>query len=320
MGIYQEWTRKRFTGSVIVAMKGPPCCGKSYTAQQIAKDLKYRIIEQDDCIEELQSAVKNSTTTTKNLEYLHALSRDIVLQIALKQLQLGHRVIIDTSLHLQSYLERLLQLSISIAARLVIVECIPQDRYVWQQRHQDRYQKEGSVWYRPTTQEDFSMVKTSYKEWSDDDIPGISKLVVDATHLYKDLEIAMAVKYLASIQASQRMSMHQWDNDIWLNDKSGFWKVGNREGEDAEEEEDEKDDEDFHHHHFVLVNDGNIDDDEITCRGCSEPISSSNSSPPYYKCSGSECSLSLHQACTELLNKEFPILQIYSFSREVSVQ
>ncbi|GFY81121.1 hypothetical protein Acr_01g0009300 [Actinidia rufa] len=281
--------KERFTGSVIVAMKGPPCCGKSYIARQIAKDLKYRIIEQDACIEALQSAVKNSTTTTKNLEYLHALSLDIVLQIALKQLQLGHRLVLSSwsAYHKTGMFgDNATRTDIKKKAAFGTGQ---QRRRIF-------------LWLRHRIRSGLTMTFQASRSWW-----------LTPTHLYKDLEIAMAVKYLASIQASQRMSVHQWDNDIWLNDKSGFWKVGNREGEDAEEEEDEKDDEDFHHHHFVLVNDGNIDDDEITCRGCSEPISSSNSSPPYYKCSGSECSLSLHQACAELLNKEFPILQIYSF-------
>ncbi|GFY93676.1 hypothetical protein Acr_09g0001220 [Actinidia rufa] len=209
---------ERLKGPVNVAMKGPPCSCKSFTAHQIAKALKYHISERDDCILMLQDDLTNSTT---NIEHLNDLSLDIVLQITLKQLQLGHRVVIETSLHLQFYLERLLHLSDSTVARLVIVKCKPRDKFVWQQRHHHRFHDEGSVWHIPSTQEDFEMVVATYNERSDHDIPCISELEFDSTHLYAELDIRTAVKYLAFIQGSLCMDMHKWENNIWDSDDNG---------------------------------------------------------------------------------------------------
>ncbi|KAL6983252.1 hypothetical protein U1Q18_016641 [Sarracenia purpurea var. burkii] len=309
---------ERFSGPVIVAMKGPPSSGRSTLAWLLATTFKnYLLIAQDDCIIQLEEALAPS----KNIERLNRLSFDIVRQIALTQLRLGHKVIIDGSLFLGSHLESLVQLSESIGARLVVVECKPQDKLVWQQRHLQRVEDDGKVWYKPSTWEELEAVLglESYDDWSDHDVvPDFSKLVVDTTRHNSDWDITSGVKYLASCAGTQRMDLHQWATEIWQNVDADLWKQSKGDGDEDDGEGEGDDDENSHHHHqLLLVNKrlkidnggGDPDDEELgrsICRGCLEPISS----PCYYRCGGrgsgggGGCDLSAHKECAELSNKK----------------
>ncbi|THG04945.1 hypothetical protein TEA_012167 [Camellia sinensis var. sinensis] len=291
---------------LIIAMKGHPCTGKTTMAQKLAKALNCPLLADDDvrrCIaqKDLPPPPPTTTTTTTETERLNNLSFGILCEIASIQLRMGHQLIIDLSLHHEAHLEKLLQLSASTKARLVIVECIPRDRYEWKQWLEHRSESEEMPFcYKPSTWDDLNSILLELYNNSDYDMKHVPKLVIDTTEYVKDCKLADAVQYIAAAhhQTNVCLDFHEWvRRNNGLNKKPLLDTKTNDDDDDAGQEwlEEEVD---AHYHEFTLsyANENSVTD--ITCGGCLQPISDSDQ--VYYKCSDSDCSLFAHKLCAEL--------------------
>ncbi|GFZ20614.1 hypothetical protein Acr_28g0013190 [Actinidia rufa] len=112
--------------TVMVAMKGHLCSGKTSLARSIAAAHKWPLISLDD--------------------HVNSHPFESLCQSALTQLNLGIHVVIDSPLSHQHHLDRLLQLSASTGARLIVVECKPGDKYEWRKRVEQRQSHEPPTW------------------------------------------------------------------------------------------------------------------------------------------------------------------------------
>lgn len=160
---------------MIIAMKGHPGSGKSTLAKSIASALKIPLIDKDD--------VKDCTLPlqlTSPASLLNDLSYDAIWQIASTQLTLGLGVILDSPLSRSSHLDRLRRLSVSSAARLVIIECRPADRDLWRRRLEERA-RGGGEGHKPATWKDLEKLLESYGGCTEYDVGDVPRLVVDTT-------------------------------------------------------------------------------------------------------------------------------------------
>ncbi|KAL6983250.1 hypothetical protein U1Q18_016639 [Sarracenia purpurea var. burkii] len=283
-------------------MKGQPCTGKSTVAQRLGQKLKYPVIAHDDARlhiateSEFQQPPPLSSTTTTDVKQLDDISLGVVCQIAATQLSLGRKVILDSSLHLRGHLQTLRQLSIDTEARLVIVECKPRDRYEWRQWLERRCQFEDTCCrYKPSTWEDLENWSELDSGPTDDDMEGISRLILNTTEYVKDSYLATAVQYLAACQGNHCMDFHEWVR----NRTKPADLVEEEEGESDEEEVKWEELEESAHFHQLTLQGEQMVGDEISCGGCRQPISDA----VYYKCDGCD-DLSVHKLCAELPSKK----------------
>ncbi|THG00052.1 hypothetical protein TEA_018113 [Camellia sinensis var. sinensis] len=267
---------------LIIAMKGHPCTGKTTMAQKLAKALNCPPLADDDvcrCIaqKDLPPPPPTTTTTTTETERLNNLSFGILCKIASIQLRMGHQLIIDSSLHHEAHLEKLHQLSASTKACLVIVECIPRDRYEWKQWLKHRSESEEMpFWYKPSTWDDLNNILLELYDNFDYDMKDVPTLVIDTTEYVKDSKLADAVK------------------NNGLNKKPLLdTKTDDDEGQEWVEEE-----VDTHYHEFTLSYASENFVTDIACGGCLQPIFDPDQ--VYYKCSYSDCFLFANKFCAEL--------------------
>ncbi|CAK9169564.1 unnamed protein product [Ilex paraguariensis] len=140
---------------IIIAMKGHPGTGKSTLAHSIASSLKCPLIDKDhvrDSTQSLQQTLlllSSPPATAHNL--LNDLSYEILFQMGSTQVGLGLSVVIDSPLSRRTHLDRLEQLAAASGARIVIVECQPNDVSEWRRRLERRGEADGSSWHKPAS-------------------------------------------------------------------------------------------------------------------------------------------------------------------------
>ncbi|GFZ15560.1 hypothetical protein Acr_24g0017500 [Actinidia rufa] len=291
---------------LVIAMKGHPCTGKSTLAQILARDLNCVVIDRDDvlhCIANLQQSPQASPSSTAQL--VNNRCMEAICRIALRHMRLGNlNVIIDSPLSQQVHLQRLLKLSADAGARLVIVECKPQDHYEWQRRLRERH----------STDDDLQMLLERYEgigEYDstrgDDDEGGggVSKLVVNTTECILEGYIHWLVCRLSAYKSIHCVNFHEWMAEGFRPLEADEVVIGAGAGAEAEVEIDQIEGESQierlnggpfdHFHRFTLSTMSNTEEKGrlIRCRGCVKPISG-----PFYSCT--ECDLSLHKLCAEL--------------------
>ncbi|KAK8576306.1 hypothetical protein V6N13_090780 [Hibiscus sabdariffa] len=108
---------ERLDAPMILAVKGHLKSARNIVAYELAKHLKYPLIDQDEI-----------TPLLQNSQHLHDMSLDIALTIAsiqLKVLKLG--VIVSTPLSQRTHLDSLKKQAESAGAVLVIIQCLPKD-------------------------------------------------------------------------------------------------------------------------------------------------------------------------------------------------
>ncbi|KAL6983218.1 hypothetical protein U1Q18_016609 [Sarracenia purpurea var. burkii] len=287
--------RRGVKGPVIIAMKGYPCTGKTAIGWRLAQSIRCPLIGQDcvrDCISSLRHSLQKSPTEAA--KHLDDLSFEAICRIATRQLRFGFHLIIDSPLSRRSHLDRLLQISSSTASHLVIVECKPQDKYVWRQRLELRAAVDGTAgcWYRPSTWEDLEKLFEWYDGCSDYDTGDVSKIIVDTTDHVKIRELEFAVQTVA---ASPQCHCIDYQDFADLLGKG----LVLTEGESQRKERLKKDEEyEGHHPHYHALGlspgvEHSESDGGVTCRACLKPISE-----PAYKCF--KCDLRLHKLCAEL--------------------
>ncbi|KAH7842439.1 hypothetical protein Vadar_005316 [Vaccinium darrowii] len=295
-------------------MKGQTCTGKTRFANILARKLKCGAIDLDDVYDcfsdhmiiqqqqQQQQADKKKLQQQQQQQIVKCLdcSFKSVCRIAVKQLELipfwkDKKIIIDSPLLLQSHMERLLVMSKSIGARLVIVECRARDKYEWEQRF-IRAQKRGTISstsycsYKPSTWKDLQLETTRLGKYEYDTSTDVSKLVVDTTKHFMDVGLCFAVILLCKFKRNHSVDYQTWEGDLF----------GDLEGEKTEVPKIDGLYSDRDVHILTLSNDetdGSSSSIVVSCRACLKPISSG----PSYKCSS--CDLSLHKLCVELPDK-----------------
>ncbi|KAL3502500.1 hypothetical protein ACH5RR_036949 [Cinchona calisaya] len=168
---------------IIIAMKGHPGSGKSTLAHSIAKVLKCPLIDKDhfrDCTKSLQEVLMLGCPTIAS-KLLNDLSYEVIWQIASTQLSLGLTVVIDSPLSRRSHLDRLLQLAAETNARLVVVECKPQDEAEWRRRLELRGAADESSWHKPNSWQEMKKLLDGYAGCWDYDVGEVPKLALDTT-------------------------------------------------------------------------------------------------------------------------------------------
>ncbi|KAH7844182.1 hypothetical protein Vadar_025237 [Vaccinium darrowii] len=281
---------------VIIAMKGHTCTGKTRIANVLAQKFECRVIDLDDvydCFSDHMIIQQQQQQQQRQLQQqiVQCLDRSFesVCRIAVKQLELipvskNKTTIIDSLLLLQSHMERLLVISKSIGARLVIVECRAREKYEWEQRF-IRAQKRGTssstsyCSYKPSTWKDIQLETTRLGKYEYDTSEDVSKLVVDTTKHFKDSRLCYAVELLCKYKMNLSMDLQAGAGD-------SYQVV----------------------HKLTLSNDENDGGSGsssssssrvvVSCRACLKSISSG----PSYNCS--HCDLSLHKLCAELPDKK----------------
>lgn len=166
----------------IIAMKGHPGTGKSTLAHSIAKILKCPLIDKDhfrDCTKPLQQALMVSSSNSTAINLLNELSYDAMWHAASTQLELGLNVVVVSPLSRLARFKRLVKVGECFGARVVIVECKPNDLGLWRLRVEQRAKFERlSAWHKPATWEDMEKV---FEECCDYDVGEVPKIVVDTT-------------------------------------------------------------------------------------------------------------------------------------------
>ncbi|KAA3453044.1 C1-like protein [Gossypium australe] len=109
---------------MIIAVIGPSSRGA--VACELAKHLKFHLIDQDDIIPTLKHSLPSSSAAAvAESETLNDLFFKLVIQIATTQvIKLNQGLIISTMLSHRSLIDKLKKLADTAAARLVIVQCI----------------------------------------------------------------------------------------------------------------------------------------------------------------------------------------------------
>ncbi|XP_057484674.1 uncharacterized protein LOC130771066 [Actinidia eriantha] len=247
----------------MVAMKGHLCSGKTSLARSIAAAHKWPLISLDD--------------------HVNSHPFEALCQSALTQLNLGIHVVIDSPLSHQHHLDRLLQLSASTGARLIVVECKPGDKYEWRKRVEQRQSQWEDIEKLLEQQHDDASS-------SDCDATNFSKLVVDTTRYVRDSDLCRAVYYLAVCQETLRVDFSDWEGNPFQSRETEAEEKGKGKGKGK-----------GHLHRLKLVDENQNKWDEpevIRCRACLAPISGDLK----YKCDG--CDISVHKDCAELPDKK----------------
>lgn len=172
---------------MIIAMKGHPGTGKSTVAESIAKALKFPLLDKDDVRDStlsLQRSLHLATSPGTASSLLNDLSYHAIWQIASTQLRLGHSVIIDSPLSRRAHLDRLIQLASPCGARVLIVECKPNDEAEWRRRLEARgraAESNNTGWHKPSTWRDMERLLEGYDGCTEYDVGGVPRMVVDTT-------------------------------------------------------------------------------------------------------------------------------------------
>lgn len=269
---------------VIVAMKGQPCSGKSKLAQSIAKLHKWTLLDYEDL----------GPYGTQNADDLSNLQT--IRQIAAAQLQLGINIIIDSPISNQSHLDQiLLQLSTTTSARLLIVECKPQDNFEWRRRFD--LQRASGQRYKQLTWADIQKQLEPMSDYNLDGNNNMSKLVVDTTKHFNDPDLYRAINYLATCDTTFSANFDDLKDNTFKSAKDSM----DRDGESTSGTK-------CHDHKLTPVEDEN----STRCRACLEIISG-----PAYTCKGCN-NLSVHKSCAEIQTKIVPE-QYPNFLKELNV-
>lgn len=264
----------------IIAMKGLPCTGKSTLAKSLAQSIRYPIIAQDTIHQCLSSLHKSFTP-----QHLDGLSFDATCHIIFRQQKLGHSLIFDSPLSSPAQLTHLSKICSSSGYSIVIIECVSRDKYLWQQRFEQRDDATWR-WCKPFDWYDLVKRMKSDDRYSDYDTRDVPKIVVDTTGHVEVRELAFAISTLIRAASTQPCSIN-YDEFV-----SGLRRgIVLTQRNENEEREREKYMDYSHLHVFQFCEDGN--DTSIDCRACLEPISGST-----YVCN--VCSLALHKSCAEL--------------------
>lgn len=168
---------------IIIAMKGHPGSGKTTLAHSIAKALKCPLVDKDhfrDCTKSLQEALMLASPATAS-KLLNDLSYEVIWRVASTQLSLGLSVVIDSPLSRRAHLDRLIELAAETNARLVVVECKPQDEAEWCRRLELRGGADESSWHKPNTWQEMEKLLDGYAGCWDYDVGEVPKLVLDTT-------------------------------------------------------------------------------------------------------------------------------------------
>ncbi|KAE8666018.1 hypothetical protein F3Y22_tig00112523pilonHSYRG00303 [Hibiscus syriacus] len=177
---------------LIIAMKGHPGTGKSTLAHALASALKFPLIDKDD--------IRDSTFPLHQHQQpaagLNDLSYEAIWRVATTQLRLGLSVIIDSPLSRRAHLDRLLDLTATVGARLVIVECRPSDEAMWRERLEGREKS----WHKPASWGELQELIKAYDGCSEYDVGNVPRMVVDTTAPNIGVEelVSSVVQFIAS--------------------------------------------------------------------------------------------------------------------------
>eukprot|EP00891_Asterochloris_glomerata_P009039 jgi/Astpho2/9039/Aster-x0840 len=127
---------------LMLLMKGHPASGKSSLARQLARQTGFALSDKDDsrnCFHALELAGQQGFPDLNNLSYA------IMLRVAGTQLSCGNSVICDGPLSRLATYQQAAVLADEHRANVVVVECMPADQAVWQQRLEARAALEAAA-------------------------------------------------------------------------------------------------------------------------------------------------------------------------------
>ncbi|KAI8002907.1 hypothetical protein LOK49_LG08G03402 [Camellia lanceoleosa] len=315
--------------TVIIALKGYPCTGKTKLAVSLSKALECALIHHEtvfNCMAKFQDPQPTTlsvSTIVEKAEHLNNVSFEAVCRMALTLLRSKRPVIIDTSLSQRSHLDRLLEVSNSTRTRLIIIECIVLHKYEWKNQIERKQSEaaaeatDGSVivgWYKLRTWYDLEKLLERYDWCAHDEeyignLAGFSKLVVSTSSCNRAGEVVIMKKNV------QDSSEHTHLSDVldWICEES--WRPLET-GSSSEKLQGQVEDGNVGsggetlrhiikrighplgaHLHNLRLSKEKIDG-EIACRKCLQLITTPV--PEYYSCV--DCDLSLHKSCAELSN------------------
>ncbi|KAK7276733.1 hypothetical protein RIF29_17878 [Crotalaria pallida] len=186
---------------VIIAMKGHPGSGKSTLAHSIASALQIPLIDKDD-IKDCTIPLHSSSPPS----LLNDLSYHATWQIASTQLRLGLSVLLDSPLSRRSHLDRLLLLSSSSSARLLVIDCKPSDHAEWRRRLESRGAGGGGGGHKPATWPELEKLLEEYGGCTEYEMGDVAKLVVDTTSLPLEKLCSSALDFIFSHAAPAPLS------------------------------------------------------------------------------------------------------------------
>ncbi|EOX93091.1 Uncharacterized protein TCM_001935 isoform 1 [Theobroma cacao] len=156
---------------LVIAMKGHPGTGKSTLAHALASTLQIPLIDKDDIRDSTFHLQQQSSSLLNDLSY------EAIWRVASTQLLLGLSLVIDSPLSRRTHLDRLLSLSASAGARLVILECKSLDEAKWRERLEGREKS----WHKPPSWEELEKLVKGYSGCTEYDVGDVPKMVVDTT-------------------------------------------------------------------------------------------------------------------------------------------
>lgn len=132
----------------IIAMKGNPYTGKTTCANIISNYLKCPVIRLDDILEALSTSVSSAS----EVDRLTDIAFETALRLLMLQVSVLQTVIIDSPLtsprHLHQFLH-LQDLPVCRMFRFLVVECVPENQYMWELNLREVDVGYFSKWYKP---------------------------------------------------------------------------------------------------------------------------------------------------------------------------
>lgn len=279
--------------AMVIAMKGYPCTGKTTVARALASSLNYPLINQYDVLPSLKQSAMVTSTTSETV--LIDLSFQTLCQIALTQLRLGMGVIINSPLSHRSHLDQLVQLADLRAARLIIVECKPQDKYEWRLRFH-RHQKLEDPTQYPKPLLTWEELQKSLKGFDDYDVGKVPKLMVDTTKLFGVGDLVMSVLHIARSRPPLRVTLHEWIDEVSKSSLSKRLELRQFKKKVLKQPYNK------HLHAFSFSSNGVDQSSSSTCILCQDLVSG-----PFYRCV--DCEFVLHKWCAEKPDNDVEVLR-----------
>mmetsp|Transcript_5027 Transcript_5027/g.32023 ORF Transcript_5027/g.32023 Transcript_5027/m.32023 type:complete len:478 (-) Transcript_5027:1467-2900(-) len=170
---------------ILLLMQGFPGSGKSTLAHQLAKRLRWPLIDKDDArnaFESLECAPPGRQEDGKDL--LNDLSYRVMWNFVCRQLGCGINVIVDCPLMRAEVLRRAQDVAKAHDCLAIVVQCNAEDRKIWKDRLQHRAsslsQKES---HKPTSWRHIEQLAQNYGGFRKESLEWAKTIQIDTTTL-----------------------------------------------------------------------------------------------------------------------------------------